>query len=69
MQAITRLKKQQETLKEERKRIKKDLKNAERRRSRIRKKAKQLSDSDLMHVLKMRGLGGPDEKDARAQEG
>ena len=59
LDAIKKLKEEQNAVRSERKRIKKDLKNAERRRSRLRKKAKQLSDNDLMDVLKMRGFNEP----------
>lgn len=42
-------------MKAERKRIAKQLRNAEKRRGRLRKKAKLLSDADLLEVLQMRG--------------
>jgi len=60
---IGELKKQQQKLKAEKKCVAKDLKNAERRRKRLRKKAKQLSDTDLIAVLRMRQQMG-----ARASE-
>ena len=55
LESIERLKKQQRDLKTEKKRIGKQLKNAEKRRGRLRKKAKLLSDQDLLEVLQMRG--------------
>ena len=54
--AIKRLKAEQNAARAERKRIRSELKNAERRRARVRKKAKLLSDNDLVDVLKMRGM-------------
>lgn len=54
--AIKRLKAEQNAARAVRKRIRSELKNAERRRARVRKKAKQLSDNDLVDVLKMRGM-------------
>ena len=53
--AIARLKSEQKTMKEKKKQIHKDLKNAEKRRSRLKKRARQLSDADLVAVLQMRG--------------
>ena len=52
--AILKLKKEQADLRNERKRVAKELKNAERRRTRLRDKAKQLTDTDLVAVLSMR---------------
>ena len=51
---IARLKAEQAELRAHRKRISKDLKNAEKRRSRLKKRARQLSDGDLVAVLQMR---------------
>jgi hypothetical protein len=42
-------------MKEKKRKIHKDLKNAEKRRSRLQKRARQLSDADLVAVLQMRG--------------
>ena len=57
LDTIERLKKQQRDMKAERKRLAAELRNAEKRRGRLRKKAKQLSDQDLVDVLKMRASG------------
>lgn len=54
LEHIERLKKEQKDLKTEKKRVAKELKNAEKRRARLRKRAKQLSDGDLLEVIKMR---------------
>ena len=51
---IEALKHEQATMRAAKKKITKDLKNAERRRKRLRKRAKQLSDDDLIAVLRMR---------------
>jgi FtsZ-binding cell division protein ZapB len=52
--AIARLRTEQKTMREKRKQIHKELKNAEKRRSRLKKRARQLSDADLVAVLQMR---------------
>ena len=54
--AIQRLKEEQARLRAEKKRVAKELKNAEKRRSRLKRKAKQLTDGDLLAVLEMRAL-------------
>ena len=51
---IKALKEQQKNLKDERKRVSKVLRNEEKRRMRLRKRARQLSDGDLVAWLKMR---------------
>ena len=47
------MKAKQKAMRESKKHINKDLKNAEKRRSRL-KRARQLSDADLVAVLQMR---------------
>jgi hypothetical protein len=54
--AVQRLKEEQARLRAERKRVAKELKNAEKRRSRLKRKAKQLTDGDLLAVLETRAL-------------
>ena len=54
--AIQRLKEEQARLRAEKKRVAKELKNAEKRRSRLKRKAKQLTDGDLLAVLQMRAV-------------
>ena len=51
---IQKLKAQQRELKEERKKISAQLRNEEKRRSRLRKRARMLSDNDLVALIKMR---------------
>ena len=64
---IKGLKETQAALKAERKRVKTTLENAERRRSRLRKRAKLLTDADLVEVLMMRGME-KDEVDKQVEE-
>ena len=51
---IKALKEQQKALRDERKQVSKQLRNEEKRRMRLRKRARQFSDGDLVAVLKMR---------------
>ena len=51
---IARLKAEQTALRAQRKRLAKDLKNAEKKRSRLKKRAKLLTDSDLVAVMMLR---------------
>ena len=51
---ILKLKEQQKKIRDEKLRVTKDLHNAERRRSRLKKRAKALSDSDLLAVMSLR---------------
>ena len=48
------MKAEQKAMRESKNKINKDLKNAEKRRSRLKKRARQLSDVDLVAVLQMR---------------
>ena len=52
--AIDSLKTEQHRVREERKRLAKELKNAQRRKRRLKGKARQLSNDDLLAVLLMR---------------
>ena len=54
LQNIARLKKEQADIRTERLRVAKELKNAEKKRSRLKKRAKLLSDKDLFDVLELR---------------
>ena len=53
---IAKLKEEQKQLKEERKRVAKLLKNQEKKRQRLKAKAKQLTDEDLLQVLNLRAV-------------
>ena len=52
--AIGSLKEEQQRLKDQKKRLAKELKNAQRRKRRLKGKARQLSNEDLLAVLLMR---------------
>jgi hypothetical protein len=52
---IAALKAEQKEMRTKKKQLSQTLRNAERRRTRLRKKAKLLSDNDLLDVLRMRG--------------
>jgi hypothetical protein len=51
---IAELKAQQAQIMERKRRLAKDIRNAERKRKRIKDRARQLTDEDLMAVLMMR---------------
>lgn len=51
---ILAMKEEQVRLKKEKQELKRKLKNAEGRRARLKKKARQLTDEDLVHVLMWR---------------
>jgi FtsZ-binding cell division protein ZapB len=57
--AITRLKREQDAVRADRKRVTKELKNAQKRKQRLKKRAKQLSDADLVSVLQLRAADKP----------
>ena len=57
MGSIRKLKEEQKDVRLKRQQISKDFRNAEKKRSRLRKKARQLTDSDLCALLKMRADG------------
>jgi hypothetical protein len=48
------LKGEQDNVRATRKRVAKELKNAQKRKQRLKKRAKQLSDTDLVSVLQLR---------------
>jgi len=54
MESIKRLKDEQAALKAAKKDLQKELKNACKRRNRLKKRARQLTDHDLVEVLRMR---------------
>lgn len=51
---IERLRLEKRAIKEQRKLVQRTLKNAEKRKSRLKKKARQLSNKDLLDVLQLR---------------
>ena len=58
---IEALRKEQQDIKEKKKRLQKDLRNAERKKRRLSERARRLSDKDLVAVLMMR----KNQRDAR----
>ena len=65
MTEIQALKAEQKRAREEKIKITKELRNAEKRRQRLKKRAKQLSDSDLLAVMTLRSAEqGMRKKDA-----
>jgi hypothetical protein len=52
--SIERLKREQDDVRASRKRVTKELKNAQKCKQRLKKRAKQLTDSDLVSVLQLR---------------
>ena len=58
---ITRLKEEAKTLKVEKVKVSKALRNAEKKRSRLKRKARELTDEDLVQVLQLR-------EDVRAEQ-
>lgn len=65
---IARLKQEQQQLRDQRKKLAKELKNAEKKRSRLKKRAKQLTDSDLVAVMLLRASEKGAAKSARIDE-
>ena len=51
---INALKEEQKAARDAKKKITKELRNAEKRRNRLKKRAKQLSDADLLAVMSLR---------------
>ena len=66
--SIAELRRQQKEMREQRKLIAKRLRNEEKRRSRLRKKARMLSDGDLVALLKMRSEDKPEGSPAPVPE-
>ena len=54
LQQIEELRRTQKNLKDERKRVAKEVKNALKRKKRLKSRASQLTDDDLLEVLRMR---------------
>ena len=65
---IQRLKAEQNALRVKKKQVAKELKNAERKRSRLKKRAKLLSDNDLVAVMMLRTAEKKDTTLAAAGE-
>ena len=65
---IRALKEQQKNLRDERLKVGKQLRNEEKRRMRLRKRARQLSDGDLVALLKMRSVGKAESAPVPAED-
>lgn len=70
LSSIDRLKQEQEEQRRERNRVAKELRNATRRKSRLKKRARQLSNEDLVAVMLMRqhDQGAEDEDKDKTEE-
>ena len=68
LQNIARLKEEQADIPAQRVQVAKELRNAEKKRSRLKKKAKLLSDKDLLDVLHLRTVEKADKQTAAAAE-
>ena len=66
--SIKALKEEQNHLRDQRKLVSKQLRNEEKRRMRLRKRARQLSDVDLVAVLKMRSVAKAESAAGSAEE-
>lgn len=66
LEHIERLRVEKRRLKEERRLLTKTLKNAEKRKSRLKKRARQLSDQDLVDVLQLRHTASAGQTGATA---
>jgi uncharacterized protein (DUF3084 family) len=64
---IKQLKDEQVQLKQQKQKIAKELKNAQRRKFRLKKRARQLTDQDLVEVLQMRAELSQEQQAAAAQ--
>ena len=51
---VDELRKQQDALRQERKKLNRAVRNEERKKTRLRRKAKQLTDEDLINIMVMR---------------
>ena len=71
---IVSLQKEQKEMLARKKRLQSDLRNAKRKKSRLTKRARQLSDSDLIHIMQMRDakkkrLGGTEQHNCEGWQG
>ena len=73
---ILRLQNEEKEMRANKKRVQADLRNAKRKKSRLTKRAKQLTDSDLIQIMQMREAkkredpaapGNEDAKEGKAQ--
>ena len=66
---IADLKKQQQDLVREKKKLQADLRNAQRRKKRLSKRTRLLTDMDLLDIMRMRAANSKDTKDVEMKPG
>ena len=64
VEKIVSLQKEQKEMLAKKKRLQSDLRNAKRKKSRLTKRARQLSDSDLIHIMQMRDAKKKEDSEA-----
>ena len=62
---IVQLRKQQQDLVKEKKRLQSILRNAQRKKNRLCKRTKMLTDTDLLEIMRMRAATSKDTKDGQ----
>ena len=65
---LLRLKEEQQVAKDERRKLAAEIRNAERRKNRLRKRAKMLTDEDLLQVLMIRKTARQTQENATGQD-
>ena len=66
---IAHLKKQQQDLVREKKRLQANLRNAQRKKNRLCKRTRMLTDMDLLEIMRMRAASSKDTKDGEKKPG
>ena len=66
---IVNLRKQQQELLKEKKRLQSNLRNAQRKKTRLSKRTRLLSDMDLLEIVRMRAANSKDTKDGEQKPG
>ena len=66
---ILKMRKQQQELVREKKRLTADLRNAQRKKNRLCKRTRMLSDMDLLEIMRMRAANSKDTKDGEQKPG
>ena len=66
---IANLRKQQQELVREKKRLQSNLRNAQRKKNRMCKRTRMLTDHDLLEIMRMRAASSKDNKDGEKKPG
>ena len=66
---IAQLRKQQQELVKEKKRLQSNLRNAQRKKNRLCKRTRMLTDTDLLEIMRMRAATSKDSKDGEKNVG